>query len=697
MASIAQSDAARAVKQLRAVLLPLVAFSFVTNLSVLVSPIFMMHVLNRVVPTGNLNTLAMLFLIAVGALLTTSVVEFFRDQTLGKSGDWLELTLSRTALSERLEPPAATTMGNVSRLREFIAGQGATLLLDAPWIPLFLLVLTLIHPAFVAFALTAACLLFGLSWVTKAVTEQTKTTVSAVRQDGSRTLSRVDHLGPSGGLMALYSNLRALYLASLDQIAKPANRLRRADNISAALGRFLRSFCQIGSLALGAYLVTQGSLSAGGMIGASIILGKTIAIIEAATRLVPQVKDVRAAYEALNTSANAPEVQRTEVADLSGALKAVNLTIPRGNGRPPRIDRISFKIKPGECVAIMGASGSGKSTLLEALSGISPAKIGNTFLDETDVRSLNDSVRHTAIGYVPQMVPEMSGTIASNLSRFDPNPDDAKILAASRLAGVHGLISALPNAYETDLGKEGYLLSAGQKQRLMFARALYETPKYLFMDEPNALLDHEGERNMLDAIHRLKSQGTTIVLSAHRLGIVHLCDRIIVMEDGKVVDMGQRSEVLGRMASAYRRLRLPISGGSIQDLSDWIARQFTREGDSEFRERATTVATELFAFGRDNGPDTSERMINFEFEFIDDVTCSIMMSEPRHLQIDAKVSKVQERVQMSLPNLDGLNRDERSLAAVMQIAEKCEHRAEEDLSAVLATIVHRPTQQLRVV
>ncbi|MEM8774503.1 MAG: ATP-binding cassette domain-containing protein [Pseudomonadota bacterium] len=682
--------------KLRGLAAPLVMFSFVTNLSVLVSPLFMMHVLDRVIPSGNTNTLILLILLAALALCATAMVEFFRDQALGHMSTWLEKNLAQNLFRQSGQKSFAEPLRDIGSLRDFLSGGNASSVLDIPWIPLFLIALFLIHPAFLGLVLFVVLLFIGLGWLSEFAGAKPAEAESATRKTGIAALANLETIGPSGSLMSVSDNLQNQYLTSLNAATPHAEKARQMQNVFGALNRLVRAAMQIGSLSLGAYLVTIGQLSAGGMIGASILLGKAAGIIEGAIRLVEQRKPLLASLQRLEEVIAEEAEARTEIADLSGALHAVDITFPRGGGLAPRVDRVSFKIKSGECIAIMGDSGSGKTTLIEALSGISPAPIGNCFLDETDIRTLDKETLSSVIGYVPQSGHIFPGTIAQNIARFSEAPDDAKVLAAARLAGIHGLVSALPQAYETDLSKFPYLLSAGQKQRVAFARAIYAEPKYLFMDEPNALLDHQGERQMADAIYRLKAAGTTIVMSAHRLGIVNLADRIVIMENGRVADMGPRAEIMARVANGHRRLRLPVSGGAIQDLTDWVNRQFVRDGDETFKLQASTVATELYQFAKDNGPQTQDRILSFEFKFIDDVTCAITLSEPRESPVEAKIHKVKEVVEMPAPDLGKLKNDEQSLATVMRLAELFEHRCEEDYSAFHARITHAAPQDARV-
>lgn len=672
--------------RLRGLAPPLILFSFVTNLTVLVTPLFMMQVLDRVVPTGNLNTLALLLTMALCALVMNAAVEYFRDQALSESARWMELG----AASHLLQRPVTESLDqlrHVAVLRDFLGGRGALMVLDLPWVGLFAAALYLINPAFLLVAALATLGFALLALIRAYLSGAAQAEAASHGKLGIDSLKQVERAGVARGLMSLGRNLSARYLSALDAQSDAARHAGRIETALNSLARFLRNGVQLGALALGAMLVAGGELSAGGMIGASLLMGKCLSIADGTISAWPTLRKARAAYAALAEDGGATATARTEIADLTGALRAVNLIYPRGAGAAPRIDRCTFDIDAGTCLAILGESGSGKTSLLHALCGIDPAPIGNSFLDQTDIRTLDAATRDRQIGYLPQKADLSFGTIAEIISRFEPKPDDAEILAAARRVGVHGLISSLPLAYETDLGKTPHLLSAGQKQRIALARAIYGNPRYLFMDEPNALLDNQGERQLGDAIMRLKSQGTTIVMVVHRIGIVALADKVAVMQDGRIIEFGDRREIMSRMTDSHRRIRLPIHAASLPDLMDWVARQFRRDGDVEFRQRAATVARELYNFARDNGPKDPDRRLNFEFTFIDDITCSITLTERCRLKLERKISKIREIAAQTNPMLEGLPEDEQSLAKVIRLSDHFEHRANEKQSAYVARLV----------
>ena len=221
-----------------------------------------------------------------------------------------------------------------------------------------------------------------------------------------------------------------------------------------------------------------------------------------------------------------------------------------------------------------------------------------------------------------------------------------------------------------------------------FARAIYEIPKYLFLDEPNALLDHQAERALGDALVRLKALGITIVMTAHRMSIVQLADKVAVLETGRLIDFGPRQDVLGKMTEAHRRIRIGLQDGALDDLCDYVGRQFVREGDSDFRNRAIKIATELYNFAKASGPQSQERSLHFEFKFIDDDSCSITLSEYRSTKLEAKIKKARDATNQTLAETEILTDDEQSLAEVMKLSDSLQHKSDQGETALCAKITH---------
>ncbi len=657
------------LNQLKTLAVPLVIFSFATNLAVLVSPIFMMQVLDRVVPSENVNTLVMLLVVAMGALATHALVEFYRDQFFSKIARWIESIGIKSALkftgAER-----QTAISNVSQIVRFFKGSGANTTLNIIWVPLFMIALFLIHPFFLFLVCVVIAIISLIKFITLLTTRDNEQTSARLYQTERQNLIDSTDFRIVSGIRAIAENLNLQLVQIQSQRHSNDDQITSSLSLSSSSLGFVRMASQISGLALGAFLVINNELSSGGMIGASIITAKTISLIETSINGLPEVMQSRTAYSEMRKDLKKIHVNPTEVSELSGSINCEGLIYPRGGGAAPRLDRVSFSLEPGECLAIVGDSGSGKTTLLHALCGIDPCPIGATFLDQSEVRTLGPFTIKKAIGYLPQQAQLLKGTLAQNISCFSPDPDDEKIIIAAKTAGVHGLISALPDAYETDIGQNPFLLSAGQKQRVALARAIFQKPTYLFLDEPNALLDATGERQLCDTLATLKAKGTTIIMILHRSGIMGLADKVLFLDQGRAADFGIRSEVLGRMSDGRQRLKVPLNTASLQDLSDWVEAQFSRHTDTEFCYKAILVSTEIFNAACQNGPQDIARNATFIFKFIDETKCEIVLMENIPTDAAAKMQKIHSLVNHPEVNMYDLPSDEMALAVISQLADK---------------------------
>lgn len=656
------------LQQLRSLLPAFLVFSFIGNLSVLVSPLFMMQVLDRVVPSGNLNTLVLLLMIAALAVVANAAVSWCRDMSLARTAYWVETQMTPIALAQ----PLSVRKDMLEDLSTFVhvvgSGTGA-MVLGAPWVPFFVGVLWLLHPGFALFAIVMTAFIVAVALLRANLSGQSQQATAALQQERSHVLAQMARHGRLSGMMGLGRNLSQRYLAKLGHEGPHADRLARFESGFDSVSGIIQTTAQIGSLAIGAGLVATGSLSAGGMIGASILMGKTIATIDGLVTRRHLLSEALRCWRTLNQMEAQGVAEGVEIPNLEGTITAENLIFPRGGGAAPRLDRISFQIEAGACLAILGESGSGKTTLLHALCGIDPAPIGSVRMGDVDLRTLPPSQCHREIGYLPQMAELLPGSLAENISCFAAELDSDRLVEAARLAGIHGLVSSLPDGYQTMFPEQAYLLSAGQVQRVALARAVYHRPKFLFLDEPNALLDGQGEKQLADTLGRLKQAGTTIVMVVHRAGIIGLADKLMVMERGQVIDFGPAPEVFRRIGGADQRLRVSVNQASLADLEDWVRRQFSRKSDGLFRDRATRIASEMFAFAAQNGPDVPDRFLTFTFQFRNEVECELSVAELGAKVAQQKITKVRDALQNTTetPTMSG---DEKALANVIQLADR---------------------------
>ncbi len=656
------------LNHLRRLILPLLALSAISNLAILVSPIFMMQVLDRVLPTGNMQTLVLLLGMAALALLLQAVVDTLRDLSLQRTMHWCERLCAPVVLSQpsNLQEDLLTS---VAHLKRTLAGPAARAALSLPWLPVFTLVLWVIHPWFAGLAATLIAIAAAIRLTSHTISKATQRALSRSRDQEMRTMKNAQSLAMQPAITGLAHNVLQRFVSALNQRSHLEDKLTPLEVTTAGLETYLRNLTQLLGLSLGAALVVNGNLSAGGMIAASLILTKTVASFEAAIGSIPDLSQATRGFAALQNVPALRASEGTEIADLNGSLRCDGVIFPKGGGAPPRLDRISFDLPAARCLAIVGASGSGKTTLLEALAGVVPCPIGTVWLDETEIRTLPQHSQATHIGYLPQQAQLFHGTLAQNICGFARQATDAEIIAAAQTAGVHGLISALPNSYDTDIGATPFVLSAGQKQRVALARAIFHRPSYLFLDEPNALLDAAGERQLCAVLARLKKQNTTIVMVIHRSGLMGLAEHVLALDNGRIADFGLRSDVLGRMSGGRRRLDVPLRPPSLQDLADWVGAQFNRSNDAELCQRAELVASELFNLAMASEPSDAPRTAVFQFKFLNDRSCEITLTENRITQADQKLQKISRLLHHPEAPMSDLPRDEAALAVLTQMSD----------------------------
>ncbi|WP_299427502.1 ATP-binding cassette domain-containing protein [uncultured Shimia sp.] len=647
---------------------PLLVLSAVSNLAILVSPIFMMQVLDRVLPTGNLQTLLLLLSIAAMALLLQAFVDGLRDITLQRTARWCERFCAPIVLAQPLSH-RQPLLARVNDINTALEGPAARAALSLPWLPVFTLVLWLIHPWFAVLAATLIALAAAIRLTSQITGASRRSSLRAAKDYEACAMRDAQKVSAHPALSGLSQNLFQRFFAAQKNRSDLQDQMTPGRVATIGLEAYLRSLTQLLGLSLGAALVVGDALSAGGMIAASLILTKTVASFEAVFASIQELKHARQSMISLRQLPVCPRQTNTEIDGLEGALKCEGLISPRGGGAPPRLDRISFALSPGSCLAIVGASGSGKSTLLEALAGVTPCPIGTVWLDETAVDTLPPDSQTAQIGYLPQQAQLFHGTLADNICGFATMPNDKRVIAAAQTAGVHGLISALPQSYDTDVGASPFVLSAGQKQRVALARAIFHQPRYLFLDEPNALLDAAGERQLCAVLARLKKQRTTIVMVIHRSGLMGLADHVLALDKGRLADFGPRSDVLGRMSGGRRRLEVPILSASLQDVTDWVGAQFSRSNDAALSQRAELIASELFNLALVDGPRDTQRTAVFLFRFLNDHRCEISLTENRTTHADKTVQRVARLMRQPEANMSDLPRDEAAIAMLSQLSE----------------------------
>jgi PrtD family type I secretion system ABC transporter len=539
----------------RRALIAVAVFSAGINILILTGTIYMMQVFDRVLTGQSGATLFYLTLLAVFLLSIYGVLELVRSRILVRLGTWLETFLSPVVLSRGLESCVSGErssddgLRDLATLRQFISGPGLIAVLDAPWAPIYLLLSFFLHPLIGIVTTIAALVLFGTAILSNIVTS--RELARAGERTGENNLllrSAFRNASVADGLGMLPAIVRRWYAGNGDVLAAQQGANDRMGLIGAGT-KFFRSTLQIIILAVGAWLVLEHQLTAGGMTAASIIMARALAPVEGAVASWKQILSAISAWGRLGEllqrgklHANTMRLPRPK-----GHLHVDNLShaLPGANG--PVLLNIDFEAQPGEVLAIVGPSGAGKSTLARLITGLAKPARGAVRLDGSDLFAWDRSEIGRHIGYLPQESELFPGTIAENIARLQEDPDSEKVLEAARIAGVHDLILRMPLGYETPLIHHGANLSGGQRQRVGLARAIYGNPPLLVLDEPDSNLDARGDQALNDAIRVLKENGSTIILVAHRPSLMRHVDRIVVLDEGCLKMHGPKADVLAKL------------------------------------------------------------------------------------------------------------------------------------------------------
>ena len=534
-------------------------FSLLANLLLLTSTIYMLQVYDRVLSSGSLSTLIWLTVAAVAAIVAYGLLEQARRLVLGRISLWLDEQLSRSTIERSID---ASLAGNgvqagvkeVSDLRSFLAGEGILVFLDAPWTPVFLGFIWLLHPALGLLALCGAVLLFGCALandlLTRSKQQATTTELRGNQMAGGQFVEKAETIRSLGMVQAMLRR----WQERQTRLGRAQQELTERSTTIAGISRSLRLALQVAILGLGAYYVLQSQMTGGAMIAASIVLSRALGPIE---RSIGAWRGFTVARAAKNNLARLfasvePATQTVELPCPKGRLSVEDLHCVAPGTRRYLLTKLSFQIEAGETCAVIGPSGAGKSTLCRMLVGAWKPALGHVRLDDAEVSGWPPEQLGAHLGYLPQQVELFSGTIAENIARLGAI-DSLGVIFAAQLAGVHELILRLPDGYQTQVGPQAAYLSGGQRQRIGLARAFYGDPPLLILDEPNANLDSEGDNSLLEALKTLKDRGRSVVLITHQKHLLRMADHILVLQDGSARMFGPRADVLKALSRPRRK------------------------------------------------------------------------------------------------------------------------------------------------
>ena len=534
-------------------------FSLFINLTLLLSPLYMLQIYDRVLTSRSLPTLAMLTLgVALGTLAYVGL-EILRSRILVQAGLALDAMLAGPVLNTVFEHAAqlggarhAAAMRDVAVLRQYLTGNGLFAFFDAPWGIVFLAIIFVIHWALGVTATAGMLLLLAMAWYDDRCTRpllnlaNARSRETAQSLDGAvRSAEVIEALGMREQVIARWLRRNAGVLAAQGGASDRAGAI-------VASSKGVRQLLQTLMLALGAYLVITQNLSSGTMIAATILLGKATAPIELAIAGWKGFVEARAAYGRLDAVLKASDLGRAASAVRLpaplGALSVERVVFAAGAGQAPILKGIGFALEAGECLAVIGPSASGKSTLARLLLGVWRPQAGHVRLDGADVADWPASALGPHVGYLPQDVELLAGTVAENIARMnDAAASSEAVVAAAVRAGAHEMILGLPQGYQTRLGEGGATLSGGQRQRIGLARALFGEPRLVVLDEPNSNLDAQGELALVAAVRMLKDAGRTLVFVTHKPSLLQHADKVLVLDGGSVLSFGDRDAILAKL------------------------------------------------------------------------------------------------------------------------------------------------------
>lgn len=527
-------------------------FSMFINFLQLTFPIYMLQIYDRVLSSYSMPTLYALTVAALTALVVMSTLEFIRSRLLVRCGVAIDQALSRDVLDEVLKtsaltgaPPDQATLRDVNLLRNFFGGNAIFTLFDIPWTPLFLAAIYFLHPLLGMVATGGAVLLIIFALINEKITRKPLEAANMVNgfsmkfvETARRNAQLVRSMGMLGGVTQRWQGLN-------DNVMKLQTQASRQAGLVQSMSGWLRQSMQVFIYGVGAWLTLEGKATAGSMIAASIIMGKALGPVQMGIGSWKQMVEARAAWQRLSKMLAArSKIEHMELPEPRGELTVEHVSFAIKNTVILR--DINFSLPAGESLGIIGPSGAGKSTLCRLLLGIWPAAGGAVRLDGADIFSWEQEILGPFIGYLPQDVELFSATVAENVARLN-QVDSEKVIEAAKQAGVHDLILNFPQGYDTRIGEGGLVLSGGQRQRIGLARALYNKPKLVILDEPNSNLDEEGEKALLGAWAHLKQQGTTLIVVSHKPSLLAGVDKILMLKNGQLAMFGPRDAVFKKL------------------------------------------------------------------------------------------------------------------------------------------------------
>lgn len=555
-------EAGKLISGFRGTLLFVWAISGIINVLALTGSFYMLQIYDRALAGGSVPTLMALSVLAIGLYLFQGLFDVIRSQILVRVGARLDCKSAPLAHKVAIDMPrfgfsSAESLErgrDVDTVRAFLGGQGPVAFFDLPWIPVYLAFVYFLHPYLGGLTLAGAVVLTAITILTElltrkvsAATQKSAIQRNAIAESHARNADILKAMGMAGRAVERFEAANSEHLSL-------QTRTNDISGTFGALSRVLRMVLQSAVLGLGAYLTIVGDLSAGAIIACSVASSRALAPIDLAIGNWKGFVAARQAFHRLRETVGALE-KATEPMPLPHAcrsLKVEKITVAAPATGRVLLSDVGFELQAGDGLGIIGPSAGGKTTLVRALTGVWPVLRGHVRLDDAELTQWRDDILGENIGYLPQEVALLDATIEENIARFTPDADPQAIVAAAQAAGIHEMIVRMPDGYRTQIGPQGTALSAGQRQRVGLARALFGDPFLVVMDEPNSNLDGEGEAALTAAIQSVRERGGIVVVVAHRPSALAALDLVAVIANGRLVSFGPKEDIVASEAERRR-------------------------------------------------------------------------------------------------------------------------------------------------
>ena len=523
-------------------IIAVIIFSFVINLLMLTVPLYLLQIFNRVIPSNSIDTLIFITLIVFAGLITLTILEAMRRLVFSHIGSWLDKRLGGLVLSgsivrsvNKCRPSSSQGLSDLSTLRRLLSGSDLFPILDIPWTPIFIFVLFLLHPMIGLITLLGALILFCVALYNDISTRNLTNLADEASSNSNHYADSVLRNSDVIEAMGIRSNVIGTWDNYHNKSIEIQSKLSERNNRIATFAKFIRLTLQMVIIGAGAVLVLQNEFTAGGLIASVLLMRRAVAPMDRAIISWKVILNARRAYNSVNKRLNiTPELKTQATLPLpAGYLSVRNISYSYPNRSAKIIRDVTLKIHPGEIVGITGNTAAGKSTLARLLVGLAEPLSGYVRLDNIDITRWKSEDIGPLIGYLPQDSELFTGTVEENIARMGAVDEDA-VIEAAKLAGVHDMILQFPQGYETDIGDGGAYLSAGQRQRIALARAIFNYPKLIVLDEPDASLDNEGKAALFHVVQEMKKKGAIVIFISHQEKVLEFADRVLIMRKGKI-------------------------------------------------------------------------------------------------------------------------------------------------------------------